>query len=122
MAQETAVGPRGSHSFIAVTPKLLAYLGEEPAVIAYSWLDPQRTSYGYGYGSSVVPGWTRPFAWRGLFLSPSRLRRRNLRRDSMVVVIIIHNIRSGDRPYHSELVLAVAVHHNSFAHTPLSAT
>jgi hypothetical protein len=28
--------------------------------LVYTWLDPQRKSYGLGYGSSLVPGWTRP--------------------------------------------------------------
>ncbi len=37
----------------------------EAIVPADTWLDPQRTSYGYGYDFVLVPGKTRPRPWWG---------------------------------------------------------
>ncbi len=34
-------------------------------VPVYTWLDPQRASYGFGYCFSLVPGWTRPYSSGG---------------------------------------------------------
>ncbi len=89
----------------------------------YTWLDPQRTSYGLGYGLSYSlsyglscglsygliygfssePGQTRPRPYQGQSSSSFRFWWRNLQWDGMVVIIIIFNIRSGSRLCHQVL-------------------
>ncbi len=73
-------------------------------------------SYGYGYGYvfgfSLVPGWIRGLV--GSSSSSYHLQRWELQQGGVVVVIIVHNIRSGGRGHlrHPVLALAEAIQQN----------
>ncbi len=48
---------------------------------------PQKTNYGCGYGSSLVPDWPHPCAWQGSPLSSPCLWKRNLQCSSIMIFI-----------------------------------
>ncbi len=101
--QGTAVEPNGGHRFTAASTGLS---GGGVIVIVYTWLDPQRMSYGFGYGF-LGPSPDSSMSWGGTPSSSFRLvaepaaGRHSARH-------IVHNIRSGGR-FHQGLALFVAI-------------
>ncbi len=89
----TAVGPRRGCVFLAATPEQLACLEEKLAESVDTWVDLQKMSYSFGYGSSLVHGRTHPCTRWGLpchllaFAGGPVV-------DDVLVIIIIHNVRS----------------------------
>ncbi len=76
-------------------------------MLVYTWLDPQKTSYCFGYSYFLVPGRNRPCVQQGTSLSLSRLSG-GAYAWVHSACHIFHNIRSGRRPRHW-LALAVEV-------------
>jgi hypothetical protein len=54
--RDTAVDLNGGRSFTAALTLTADLFGAGVARFVYTWLDPQRMSYGFGYGSFLVPG------------------------------------------------------------------
>jgi hypothetical protein len=63
-------------------------LEEEHSETVYTWLDPQRTSYGFGYGSPWSLAGLHALGEIVIFII--RLRWLYLRQGGMVVVTIVH--------------------------------
>ncbi len=93
---DTAMDPNGGRSFTAALTLTAGLFGAGVTRFVYTWLDPQRMSYGFGYDSFLVPGRTRPCPGGG-----PAARQRSTHH-------IVHNIRSGGRPHH-RLAMAVVV-------------
>ncbi len=101
-------------AFIAASPLQLACLEEESVVLAYTWLDLQRTSYASGYSFFSVPSWTCPCAWQRLS-SLLSLQWQDMLLGSVVIIIIVNNIRNGGCLRHHVLTLAAAIHHKQIS-------
>jgi hypothetical protein len=77
----------------------------------YTWLDPQRTRYGFGYGSPGSPAVLTP---RPAETSPFALSSSvGTSASDRALVIIVHNIRRGGRLYHQVVAMGVAKISNS---------
>jgi hypothetical protein len=111
----TAVEPNRGCSFMAASTLITGLSGGGVIVLVYTLLDPQRTSYGFGYGSFLVPSRTRPCPSGGclchhftLALEPMAGRHRPRH--------IVHNIRIWGHLC-QWLALFVAVVLNTHKHT-----
>ncbi len=89
-------------------------------MLVYTWLDPQRMSYGFGYGSFLVPGWTRP-CFSGGHLCHRFASAAEPAAGRHSPHHIVHNIRSRGRLGHwLTLFVAVVLHRHTHIHTTCS--